>query len=420
MELFEKHPCFNSFARHQYGRVHLPVAPKCNVQCKFCNRKFDCVNESRPGVTSGVLSPHQAMLYVEEVMANIPNLAVVGIAGPGDPFANADETLETLRLVRERYPDMLLCVATNGLNIGAYIEELSRLKVSHVTLTINAITPAIGAQIYSWVRYGKRLYHGEEAATILLMHQLEALQRLKEKGITVKINSIILPGINEQHIVAIAERMAKLRADIFNAIPYYKNIGSAFEDLDEPLAETVAQIRYEASQYLPQMSHCARCRADAIGLLSEAMSSEAMARLQRYASLPAAEPAGDLKDRPCVAVASMEGMLVNQHLGEATQLLIYDQHGLIEARRTPEIGGGMQRWSDLAEMLSDCHALLVSGIGKNPQQVLTANGIQILVVEGLIEDAVAAVFQKKQMTHLLKRQKTVCGQSCSGTGGGCG
>ena len=80
----------------------------------------------------------------------------------------------------------------------------------------------------------------------------------------------------------------------------------------------------------------------------------------------------------------------------------------------------MQRWSDLAEMLSDCHALLVSGIGKNPQQVLTANGIQILVVEGLIEDAVAAVFQKKQMTHLLKRQKTVCGQSCSGTGGGCG
>lgn len=420
MELFEKHPCFNSFARHQYGRVHLPVAPKCNVQCKFCNRKFDCVNESRPGVTSGVLSPHQAMLYVEEVMTNIPNLAVVGIAGPGDPFANADETLETLRLVRERYPDMLLCVATNGLNIGAYIEELSRLKVSHVTLTINAITPAIGAQIYSWVRYGKRLYHGEEAATILLMHQLEALQRLKEKGITVKINSIVLPGINEQHIVAIAERMAKLRADIFNAIPYYKNIGSAFEDLDEPLAETVAQIRYEASQYLPQMSHCARCRADAIGLLSEAMSSEAMARLQRYASLPAAEPAGDLKDRPCVAVASMEGMLVNQHLGEATQLLIYDQHGLIEARRTPEIGGGMQRWSDLAEMLSDCHALLVSGIGKNPQQVLTANGIQILVVEGLIEDAVAAVFQKKQMTHLLKRQKTVCGQSCSGTGGGCG
>lgn len=420
MELFEKHPCFNSFARHQYGRVHLPVAPKCNVQCKFCNRKFDCVNESRPGVTSGVLSPHQAMLYVEEVMTNIPNLAVVGIAGPGDPFANADETLETLRLVRERYPDMLLCVATNGLNIGAYIEELSRLKVSHVTLTINAITPAIGAQIYSWVRYGKRLYHGEEAATILLMHQLEALQRLKEKGITVKINSIVLPGINEQHIVAIAERMAKLRADIFNAIPYYKNIGSAFEDLDEPLAETVAQIRYEASQYLPQMSHCARCRADAIGLLSEAMSSEAMARLQRYASLPAAEPAGDLKDRPCVAVASMEGMLVNQHLGEAEQLLIYDQHGLIEARRTPEIGGGMQRWSDLAEMLSDCHALLVSGIGKNPQQVLTANGIQILVVEGLIEDAVAAVFQKKQMTHLLKRQKTVCGQSCSGTGGGCG
>ena len=51
------HPCFDKEARHKNARVHLPVAPKCNIQCNYCNRKFDCVNESRPGVTSSVLTP---------------------------------------------------------------------------------------------------------------------------------------------------------------------------------------------------------------------------------------------------------------------------------------------------------------------------------------------------------------------------
>jgi len=423
MELFEKHPCFNDKTRKRYARIHLPVAPRCNVQCKFCNRKYDCVNESRPGVTSGVLSPYQAAAYLDEVMQRQPNIAVVGIAGPGDPFANPDETLETLRLVGERYPDMLLCVATNGLNISMHIEELTRLNISHVTLTINAIHPKIGAGIYSWVRYGKRVYSGEEGAMILLMHQLEALQRLKEKGIIVKVNSIILPGINDRHIVEVAEKVAKLGADIFNCIPYYKNAGSAFEHLDEPSKEQVHAIRADAAQFLPQMAHCTRCRADAVGLLGESASSEFMKLLQQYETMPkeAAQPVASLSEnRPYIAVASMEGMLVNQHLGEAEELLIFSKDGLIERRRTPESGGGMLRWQALGELLGDCRALLVSGIGKNPQETLKSAGVNVMVVEGMIDDAVTSLFRGEQINHLVKRQRTVCGEACSGTGGGCG
>ena len=44
----DDHPCFNKKSHRRFGRVHLPVAPRCNIQCKFCNRQFDCVNESRP------------------------------------------------------------------------------------------------------------------------------------------------------------------------------------------------------------------------------------------------------------------------------------------------------------------------------------------------------------------------------------
>ncbi len=163
-----QHPCFNSDVRHTTGRIHLPVAPKCNIQCNYCDRKFDCMNESRPGVTSAVLEPKQALAYLDKVMERVPQLKVVGIAGPGDPFATPDETLETLRLVREKYPEMLLCVASNGLNVAPYAEDLARLQVSHVTITVNTIDPAIGAKIYSWVRDHKTIYRGEAAARVLL------------------------------------------------------------------------------------------------------------------------------------------------------------------------------------------------------------------------------------------------------------
>jgi len=148
----ENHPCFNDASRHTFGRIHLPVAPKCNIQCNYCNRKFDCMNENRPGVSSKLLSPGQALHYLKGAVELSPNISVVGIAGPGDPFANPDETMETLHLVRKEYPEMLLCVATNGLNLLPYIDELAELEVSHVTITINAIDPAVGAEIYAWVR----------------------------------------------------------------------------------------------------------------------------------------------------------------------------------------------------------------------------------------------------------------------------
>ena len=113
-------------------------------------------------------------------------------------------------------------------------------------------------------------------------------------------------------------------------------------------------------------------------------------------------------------------MLVNQHLGEAQELMIFSKDGLIEKRRTPESGGGMLRWQALAAMLGDCRALLVSGIGKNPQETLKNNGVNVMVIEGMIDDAVSLLFRGEQLNHLAKRQRAACGDACSGTGGGCG
>ena len=421
----DNHPCFNPGACKSYGRVHLPVAPRCNIQCKFCNRKFDCVNETRPGVTSAVLSPGQAMVYLEEVFAQKGTISVVGIAGPGDPFANPEETLETLSRVRSRYPEAILCVATNGLNLTPFLDQLKRLEVSHVTVTVNAVDPDIGAKIYSWMRVGKRVMRSEEGAIVLLERQLEAIKGLKERNIVVKANSIILPGINEDHIEAVACRMAEVGVDLFNSMPYYPNAGSEFEHLAEPDKTTVEKVRKKAGLHVKQMQHCTRCRADAVGLLGESPDEALMNTLTACRRLDVKTPRlGRVSPRPCVAVASMEGVLVNQHLGEAEKLLVYgEKEGrvqLLEARATPEKGGGIHRWQAMAEVLSDCSTLLVSGVGRNPQKVLSAAGIAVLEIEGLIDEAVRTVFAGENLNHMTKRTLTACGESCSGNGMGCG
>ncbi len=403
------HPCFNAKMRGVYGRVHLPVAPRCNIQCNYCDRKYDCVNESRPGVTSAVLSPHQAMAYLEYVLEEVKNISVVGIAGPGDPFANPDETMETLRLVREKYPDMILCLATNGLGIGPYIDELAEMNVSHVTITLNAIDPEIGSKLYSFVRHGKRVLVPKAGFEVLLEKQLEAIIRLKEKNVTTKVNTIIVPGINEDHIEAVAEKMADLKVDILNCIPFFPNKGAKFANIEEPPKETVVKIRKKAAQYIPQMYHCKRCRADAVGILGEENGCQINEKLRECAELPVI--CGET--RPYVAVASQEGVLVNQKLGKAEELFIYGRRDngeiyLVESRKTPEPGGGLQRWEDLSEILSDCRALLVAGIGDNPRMVLKKKKIDVLELDGMIEEAAEAVFEGHSINFMVRRDIKAC------------
>ena len=424
----ENHPCFNDKVRHRYGRVHLPVAPRCNIQCNFCNRKYDCVNESRPGVTSSILTPEQAMDYLEQVFAIKKNISVVGIAGPGDTFANPEQSMETLRLVREKYPEMILCVATNGLNLMPYARQLADLKVSHVTVTVNAVDPEIGKKIYSWARPKKRVLRSDEGAQILLEKQLEGIRALKELGVAVKVNTIILPGINEDHIEEVAKKMAELEVDILNCIPYYPNDGANFAKLnmEEPSKDMIAKVRKTAGKYIKQMHHCTRCRADAVGLLGDTPEAQIMEALKTCSSKqtkPSAQ--AEDTDRPHVAVASMEGVLINQHLGEAFRLQIYgkEEKGdirMVDNRPTPEPGGGDMRWRELADKLKDCRALLVSGIGKNPRDILSESGIKVYEMEGLIEDAVKRLFSGETLNHLVKRDLAKCGSECMGTGMGCG
>jgi nitrogen fixation protein NifB len=417
----EEHPCFNKDARQRTARIHLPVAAACNLQCNYCNRKYSCVNESRPGVTAAVLEPEQAVDYLQWARSQDPRIKVVGIAGPGDPFAaNGKATMKTIGLISERHSDLLLCLATNGLGLLEHIPALEKANVSHVTLTVNAIDPRVGAEIYAWARFKKRMHRGQEAAALLWERQKASISALRAAGIVVKINTLMIPGINDEHVAEVAREVAALGANVQNCIPIYPVEGSAWEHLTPPSASESAAIRKRAEAHIPQMSHCTRCRADAVGLLGADMPKAFFDKLQSRMKQKK-------QARPNIAVASREGMLVNQHLGEARELLIYGPPDggkpagfeVLERRRTPAVGQGDARWQELGELLSDCQALLVGGVGNKPKRILASAGIEIYDTEGLIARALEALYAG-QKPDRSRPKKMACGVGCGGDRAGCG
>ncbi len=225
------------------------------------------MHENRPGVTKGVITPEQALERLEMSLDRMPHISVAGIAGPGDAFADPELTLKTFEIIRRKNSQIALCVSTNGLNIKDYIPLLSGLGVRYVTVTINTLDPAAGAVLYKWVNAGDTRLYGIRGAETLIENQLEAVEILKNNNFTVKINSVVIPGVNENHLVFLAKKVGRMGVDLMNLIPVIPVKGTDMEDIIPPDREMLHRLRKTAGVFIPQMHHCTRCRSDAVGML---------------------------------------------------------------------------------------------------------------------------------------------------------
>ena len=266
-DMEKTHPCFYRTAHLKYARMHLAVAPKCNMQCNYCDRNYDCPNESRPGVASKCITPQEALQNVKAACKKIVQLNVAGIAGPGDPLANPKKTFKTFELISKEFPELKLCFSTNGLNLLDYLDEIIKLNIKYVTITINAVDPLIGENIYAWIKYNGTVFRGEEAAALLWARQQSALQILAGLGIIVKINTVLIPGVNDSHIIEIAKEVKKGGAALFNLVPLIPLPNTPFANYPRPSLSECNALRRECESYIRVMYHCRQCRADAVGFL---------------------------------------------------------------------------------------------------------------------------------------------------------
>jgi nitrogen fixation protein NifB len=419
-EVWEKvknHPCYSEEAHHHYARMHVAVAPACNIQCNYCNRKYDCANESRPGVVSEKLTPEQAAKKVLAVASTIPQMTVLGIAGPGDPLANPDKTFKTFELISKTAPDIKLCLSTNGLTLPDHVDTIAAFNVDHVTITINMVDPEVGQHIYPWIYYKKKRWTGKDAARILTERQMQGLEMLTERGILCKVNSVMIPGINDHHLVEVNRAVKSRGAFLHNIMPLISapEHGTVFglNGQRGPSAQELKALQDACEGEMNMMRHCRQCRADAVGLLGEDRSAEfttekidamdvqydaatrkayqELVEQERQATVAAkqAEQAAlaQLADAEgiamLIAVATKGHGKVNEHFGHATEFQIYE----VNAKGAKFVGhrrvdlycqGGYGEEDTLVTVIraiNDCHAVFVAKIGGCPKDDLQKAGI---------------------------------------------
>lgn len=410
------HPCYDLNAHHYFARIHLPVAPACNIQCNYCNKKFDCSNESRPGVTSKKLKPIEAIKKLLFVGSKIKQLSVIGIAGPGDALANPKQTFETLELVKKYAPDLKLCISTNGLMLPFYATKLKELGVDHITITINTLNPETGAKIYPWVydTISKKRLKGIDGAKLLLKRQLEGLQKCLELGMLVKINSVLIPEINKQDIIELSKELKKMGVFIHNIMPLLSDpsFGTYFglNGIRSATQEELQEVQKECELDMHLMTHCKQCRSDAIGLLGEDRGREfdeidysvyTFEELTKMYDLDgrvrfqetikefvrlAKEGNQKVKEEILVAVTSSNNLFVDQHFGGAKSFFIYkvskDEVKFYDKRVVEnsycsgfENCGNNNPIEAIKEALKDCKLLITEKIGLAPKQELEKIGI---------------------------------------------
>ncbi len=427
-EKINNHPCYSEGAHQHYARIHVAVAPACNIQCNYCNRKYDCSNESRPGVTSGKLSPEEAVKKVLYVGGDIQQLSVVGIAGPGDALANPKATFKTFKMLQEKAPDLKLCLSTNGLRLPDFIDQIEKYNVDHVTVTINSVDPTgeIGAKIYPWINWEHRKIFGKEGAKILLEQQLKGIQMLTERGILVKANSVLIPGVNDKELPNVAKKLKEMNVFLHNIMPLLSSpeFGTKFGLDGVPSAtdqETMA-VQDACGMDMTLMKHCRQCRADAVGLIGEDRGDEFTkesfvnmeftqledmynieARTEKHemienwrAHLEAANERVKLEEASkaelsstgetkLVAVTTGGNGLINMHFGSAQEFLIYEagdkaikfvMHRKIESSYSgTDSSEDFNPIDEIKVTLGDCDLLLTEKIGECPMSELSEIGL---------------------------------------------
>ncbi len=441
-EKVHNHPCYSEEAHHHFARMHVAVAPACNIQCHYCNRKYDCANESRPGVVSELLTPDQAVKKVMAVAANIPQMTVLGIAGPGDPLANPERTFETFRQLTAKAPDIKLCVSTNGLSLPDQVDELCKHNIDHVTITINCVDPEVGAMIYPWIFWNNRRIKGVKAAKILIEQQQKGLEMLTKRGILVKVNSVMIPGVNDKHLEEVSKVVKAKGAFLHNVMPLIAEAehGTFYGVMGQrgPTHDELQLLQDSCAGDMNMMRHCRQCRADAVGMLGEDRGDEftmdkvetmhidyeqAMVQRAEYQAEVEAklkqqqeakkgfvslESLGVKKkeSRPVLmAVATSGGGVINQHFGHAREFLVYEAsmtdvrfigHRKVDLYCSGDdtCGDAETTLDNIIKTLEGCEAVLCSKIGYEPWDMLEQAGIQPNGEHAMepIEEAVAAVY----------------------------
>jgi predicted Fe-Mo cluster-binding NifX family protein len=112
-----------------------------------------------------------------------------------------------------------------------------------------------------------------------------------------------------------------------------------------------------------------------------------------------------------IAVASSDGLTVNQHFGRARQFRIYrlidNGYEFIEVRITDPACSGQQhsdlKLDQMAALIADCQGVVASQIGAGAVDVLIGQRTLPFTMDGSIEAALATLKDSNRLKFLRKQ-----------------
>lgn len=162
--------------------LRLAVTDRCNLRCQYC----------MPAEGIKYL-PKQALMSFEEIVRLVSVLAGLGISKVritgGEPFLRKD-LMVLLRSIRSIKGIRDLHLTTNGLLAVDHLDELVALGIKSINLSLDTLDPVRFEQITRRPDFEKTW---------------AAYQGFLRSGIPVKINCVVMDGLNTEDILPMVE-----------------------------------------------------------------------------------------------------------------------------------------------------------------------------------------------------------------------
>jgi nitrogen fixation protein NifB len=282
---------------------------------------------------------------------------------------------------------------------------------------------------------------------------------LTDRGILVKVNSVMIPGVNDDHLKEVSRVVKENGAFLHNVMPLIAEAehGTFYGVMGQrgPTHDELQVLQDACAGDMNMMRHCRQCRADAVGLLGEdrgaeftldkieqmdidyeaAMEMRAEVHAEIEKELAEQQSAnsqvvtvsidslkkGMAPEKPTrpvlMAVATKGGGTINQHFGHATEFLVYEAspNGVrfIGPRRADQYCVGADTCNEdestldrVIQALKGCEVMLSARIGLTPFEALEEAGIQPVSDYAMepIEASVAKAYEDMRASGKLDEE----------------
>ena len=204
--------------KDQWGRdidyLRISVTDRCNLRCKYCMPKKDIS-----------FMPKERLLTMDEMLRIAKLTSELGISKiritGGEPLVREDivklvENIKSLENIKE------VCMTTNGVLLNNYLDKLVEAGLDRINISLDSLKK----DLYRDITGGGDLY------TVL-----EAIERCLEKGLKVKLNTVMIQNYNDDEIFDFIEFTKQKNIDVRFIEMMPIGAGSQFKTI------TTAQIK---------------------------------------------------------------------------------------------------------------------------------------------------------------------------------